>query len=214
MSENKNISKIDVILNSAEELMCKMEEPNRDITVNLIAKNAGIGKGSIYYYFESKDDIIDAVIERSYKAAIQEYFAATEKCDTTFEKIQMLFRSMVCKEFQDSRKNIIISLHVQDDMVLHCKMMITAIQTVSPILEELLKEGVRDGSVYTETPHESSEMIVAMLTFLLNQSFFPSDVQSIYRKLRLYAQILETCLKSEPGSFDFLFMPVKDEQIK
>lgn len=211
MNENKSGNKIDVILNSAEELMCKMESPNRDITVNMIAKNAGIGKGSIYYYFESKDEIIDAVIERSYKSAIQEYFALTEKCDTTFEKVQRLFRSIVCKEFQDSRKNIIISLHLQDDMLLHCKMMITAIQTVSPILEELLKEGVEEGSVHTESPHESSEMIVAMLTFLLNQSFFPSDAQGTYRKLKLYAQVLETCLKAEPGSFDFLFTPLENE---
>lgn len=45
MNENKSGNKIDVILNSAEELMCKMESPNRDITVNMIAKNAGIGKG-------------------------------------------------------------------------------------------------------------------------------------------------------------------------
>ena len=54
-------------------------------------------------------------------------------------------------------------------------------------------------------------MIVAMLTFLLNQSFFPSDNQSIYRKLKLYAQILETCLKAEPGSFDFLVNPIDEK---
>lgn len=205
---NENNSKIDIILNSAEKLMCTLESNNCDITVDMIAKNAGIGKGSIYYYFESKDEIIDAVIERSYTSAIQEYFTVTEKCDTTFEKVKMLFSSMVCREFQDSRKNIIQSLHVQDDMVLHCKMMITAIKTVSPILEQLLKEGIQDGSVYTEAPHESAEMVVAMLTFLLNQSFFPTDNQSTYRKLKLYAKILENSLQAEPGSFDFLFTPV------
>lgn len=204
MSENK----IDVILNSAEELMCRMEAPNRDITVDMIAKNAGIGKGSIYYYFQSKDEIIDAVIERCYSSAIQEFFSATDKCGSTYEKLKLLFRSMVCKEFQDNRKNVILSLHVQDDMLLHCKMMITAINTVSPILKQILIEGVQDGSVHTESPQESAEMIVAMLTFLLNQSFFPSDNQSIYRKLKLYAQILETCLKAEPGSFDFLVNPI------
>jgi len=203
-------SKIDVILDSAEELMCRMYEPNREITVYMIAKNAGIGKGSIYYYFESKDDIVDAVIERSYTSAIQEYFAITANCDTTLEKVQMLFRSMVCKEFQDSQKNVILSLHVQDNMLIHCKMMITAIQTVSPILEQLLLEGVQDGSVYTETPQESAEMIVAMLTFLLNQSFFPTDYEKTYRKLKLYAKILETCLRAEPGSFDFLFTPLPE----
>ncbi len=203
-------SKIDVILDSAEELMCRMYEPNREITVDMIAKNARIGKGSIYYYFESKDDIVDAVIERSYTSAIQEYFAITANCDTTLEKVQMLFRSMVCKEFQDSQKNVILSLHVQDNMLIHCKMMITAIQTVSPILEQLLLEGVQDGSVYTETPQESAEMIVAMLTFLLNQSFFPTDYEKTYRKLKLYAKILETCLRAEPGSFDFLFTPLPE----
>jgi len=212
--ENKRMyernSKIDVILDSAEELMCSMDEPNRDITVDMIAKNAGIGKGSIYYYFESKDDIVDAVIERSYTSAIQEYFAITANCDTTLEKVQMLFRSMVCKEFQDSQKNVILSLHVQDNMLIHCKMMITAIQTVSPILEQLLLEGVQDGSVYTETPQESAEMIVAMLTFLLNQSFFPTDYKKTYRKLKLYAKILEICLRAEPGSFDFLFTPLPE----
>lgn len=197
--------KIDIILNSAEELMCSMEEPNKDMTVDMIAKNAGIGKGSIYYYFESKDEIIDAVIERSYSSAIKEYFASTENCKTTYEKLRQLFVSIIKKEFLDNSHNVIISLHVQDDIVLHYKMMMTAIRTVSPILTQILEDGVKNGSVHTEAPQESAEMIVAMLTFLLNRSFFPSDDASMYRKLRMYANVLETCLKTEKGTFDFLF---------
>ena len=201
MKENK----IEIILNSAEELMCAMEFPNRDITVDMIAKNAGIGKGSIYYYFESKEDIIDAVIERSYSSAIKEYFTSTNNCINTYEKLKKLFTSMIRKEFQNNSRNVIISLHVQDDIILHYKMMMTAIKTVSPIVTQILKDGVADGSVHTETPEESAEMIVAMLTFLLNSSFFPSDNESMYRKLKLYANVLETCLNTEKGSFSFLF---------
>ncbi len=201
MKENK----VEIILNSAEELMCAMEFPNRDITVDMIAKNAGIGKGSIYYYFESKEDIIDAVIERSYSSAIREYFTSTNNCVNTYEKLKKLFTSMIRKEFQNNSRNVIISLHVQDDIILHYKMMMTAIKTVSPIVTQILKDGVADGSVHTETPEESAEMIVAMLTFLLNSSFFPSDNESMYRKLKLYANVLETCLNTEKGSFSFLF---------
>ncbi|MCM1316216.1 MAG: TetR/AcrR family transcriptional regulator [Muribaculaceae bacterium] len=201
MKENK----VEIILNSAEELMCTMETPNRDITVDMIAKNAGIGKGSIYYYFESKEEIIDAVIERSYSSAIREYFNVTNNCSGTYEKLKLLFASMIRKEFQDNSRNLITSLHVQDDIILHYKLMMTAIKTVSPILTEILKEGVSDGSIHTETPTESAEMIVAMLTFLLNRSFFPSDDASMYRKLKLYAHVLETSLETEKGSFSFLF---------
>lgn len=182
-----------------------MESPNRDMTVDMIAKNAGIGKGSIYYYFESKEEIIDAVIERSYSSAIKEYFNVTENCSNTYEKLKNLFASMIRKEFQDNSRNLITSLHVQDDIILHYKLMMTAIKTVSPILTEILKDGVADGSIHTETPVESAEMIVAMLTFLLNRSFFPSDDASMYRKLKLYAKILETCFETEKGSFSFLF---------
>lgn len=201
MKENKT----EIILNAAEEIMCDEETPNRDMTVDMIAKKAGIGKGSIYYYFESKDEIVDAVIERSYSSAIREYFTATDSCINTFEKIKQLFSSMIRKEFQDNSRNIIISLHVQDDIVLHYKLMMTAIKTVSPILTEILKDGVADGSLHTETPVESAEMIVSMLTFLLNRSFFPSDDESMYRKLKLYANVLETCLETEKGSFSFLY---------
>lgn len=182
-----------------------MEAPNRDMTVDMIAKNAGIGKGSIYYYFESKEEIIDAVIERSYSSAIREYFNVTENCSSTYEKLKMLFASMIRKEFQDNSRNLITSLHVQDDIVLHYKLMMTAIKTVSPILTQILKDGVKNGELHTETPVESAEMIVAMLTFLLNRSFFPSDDESMYRKLKLYAHVLETCLETEKGSFTFLF---------
>lgn len=197
-------NKIDIILNSAEKLMCTMETPNRDMTVDMIAKNAGIGKGSIYYYFQSKEEIIDAVIERSYSNAIKEYFASTEDCISTYDKIKHLFVSMIRKEFQDNSHNIITSLHIHDDIVLHYKMMMIAIKTVSPILTQIFEEGIKDGSIHTEMPKESSEMIVAMLTFLLNKSFFPSDDESIYRKLKLYANVLETCLETDKGSFNFL----------
>ena len=202
-----NESKIDLILNSAEELMCSLNQPNKDITVDMIAKNAGIGKGSIYYYFKSKDEIVDAVIERSYSAAIREYFNDIKSCTNTFEKIKTLFHAMLKEEFWDKSKNIIISLHLNDDIVIHYKLMMTAIKTVSPLLTALLAEGQSDGSIHTESPKESAEMVVAMLTFLLNSKFFPSDKESAYRKMRLYAHVLETCFETPKGSFDFLFTP-------
>ena len=58
-----NNKKSDLILDSMQRLMQKKD--TRSISVSEIAKEAGIGKGSIYYYFKSKEEIVDAVIERS-----------------------------------------------------------------------------------------------------------------------------------------------------
>lgn len=196
-------NKRELILDTTEELMCQI--PDSDISVDTIAKKAGIGKGSIYYYFNSKEEIIDAVIERSYSTAIQEFFADVYNQSNALLKIKTLFRSVIKEEFNDNRKNIIAAFHVHDNLLLHTKMMITAVKTISPILTKLLSEGAADGSIHTDAPQESAEMIIAMLTFLLDNSFFPADNESLYRKLKLYAHVLETCLQTEKGSFDFLF---------
>lgn len=205
-----NENKIDIILNSAQQLMCDPNRNEKEITVDMIAKNAKIGKGSIYYYFKSKEEIVDAVIERSYSAAIREYFNNIQNGSNTFEKIKTLFRSILKKEFRDKSKNIIISLHLQDDIIIHHKMLMTAVKVVSPLLTALLAEGRSDGSIRTETPKESAEMIVAMSTFLFDNNFFPLDNESMARKLKLYARVLETCLETPKGSFDFLFTAPED----
>ncbi len=198
-------NKRDIILDAAEALL--WESSDKDISVEMIAKKAGIGKGSIYYYFESKEDIVDAVIQRSYAIAVREYFSDVCGSNDPIFKIKALFSSVIKQEFRDKRKNIIIAFHVQDNPLLHMKLMMTAVKTISPILTKVLEEGVRDGSLHTDCPEASAEMIVAMLTFLLDNSFFPSDNEGIFRKLKLYARVLETCLQTEKGSFDFLFSP-------
>lgn len=198
-------SKIDIILNSAEELMYGISRPKGEITVDMIAKNAGIGKGSIYYYFKSKDEIIDSVIERCYTTAINEYFSIISNASDTFEKMKILFCSMLKEEFLDSSKNVLMALHLQDDIVMHYKMMTIAIKTISPILSRILIDGTKEGTVQTDSPKESSEMMIAMLTLLLNNANSAADNESISIKLRLYAKILETCLKTKPGSFEFLY---------
>ena len=94
------------ILDAAEALMCGI--PDKDISVEMIAGKAGIAKGSIYYYFDSKDDIVNAVIERSYAIAINEYFADSNDASDPLSKIKSLFRSVLRQEFCDKRKNIIL----------------------------------------------------------------------------------------------------------
>lgn len=194
------------ILNAAEQLMCLM--PDREISVNLIAERAGIGKGSVYYYFESKEEILYAVVERCYKKAIHEYFGGIHTEATALEKIRMLFRSMIKSEFHDNQKNLIRTLHLHENMLLHNKMKLVAIQELSPILEDLLIQGEKEGTIHSETPKESAEMIVAVITFFLDNTVFPED-PGMEVKLKIFSNVLDTCLHAAPGSFDFLWEPRK-----
>ena len=63
------MDKYNLILDSLQSLL---ENQNiQTISVSEIAQTAGIAKGSIYYYFPSKDAIVEALVERSYSTSIE-----------------------------------------------------------------------------------------------------------------------------------------------
>lgn len=199
--------KYDIILDAAKEYLCSKDSV-ADITVDMIAKQAGIGKGSIYYYFISKDEIIDAVIDQCYSVAIEDFIAEIKSHKNSLEKLKLLFQSILSSELKDKCRNVIRELHLQNDIVTNYKLMMASIKVISPIVTELLVEGTEKGELHAEFPEESSRMIIAMLTFMLDNYFFPNSDENRLRSLKLYSQILETCLKTKPGSFDFLTQPL------
>lgn len=79
-----------MILDAMQELMGSANV--QAISVSDIAQKAGIGKGSIYYYFSSKNDIIDAVIERNYSRVLDEgrELAASSHLDA-FQKLEIIY---------------------------------------------------------------------------------------------------------------------------
>ena len=193
--------KRDLIYDALEALMCDI--PFKDISVETIAKKAGIGKGSIYYYFDSKDEILDAVIERSFCRAVREYLDNIHVEKTALGRIKELFNSIIKKDFDDSRRNLIVTLHLSDNLLLHNKLKELAVREISPILTVLLEQGIEEGSIKAEYPKESAEIIVTTLSVFLDNS--KQDAVSVKKKLKIFAGVLETCLKTPRGSFDFLF---------
>ena len=59
----QNQNKQNQILDALQALL--RDKNIQNISVSEIAQAAGIGKGSIYYYFPSKDSILDALVERN-----------------------------------------------------------------------------------------------------------------------------------------------------
>ena len=199
----KSSDKRELILEAMKQLMSEVSY--KDISVSDIARKAGIGKGSIYYYFESKDEMLHEIIERSYRLAINEYLDSVDSEMPALKKIKHLFRSIIGEEFRDKERNFILTLIPDDDMLLQNMLKYIAIKEISPILGDILEQGIREGTISTDTPMESAEIVIAVLTFLLDSAVFPKDDPGGFeKKLKIFAGVLETCFKTEPGGFDFL----------
>ena len=82
----------------------------------------------------------------------------------------------------------------------------TAINVISPVLTELLYQGMDEGTINTDTPEESAEMIVAVISLFFDTSVFTDGKEKVHNKLKVLSKVLETCLQTTPGSFDFLLI--------
>lgn len=72
-----------LILDAAESLFCRFGYSKTSI--DDIAKEAFLGKGTIYYYFESKEDIFSEVAQTQSERFLQEFKESIE-AEKSFEK--------------------------------------------------------------------------------------------------------------------------------
>jgi TetR/AcrR family transcriptional repressor of nem operon len=63
-------------------------------TIADIAAASGVPLGNVYYYFKTKDDIVDAVVSTRIAAIESTYAALAERYDTPTERLKALFRSL------------------------------------------------------------------------------------------------------------------------
>ena len=86
----KDQKKYDLILDALQQLL--RERSVQTISVSDIAQAAGIGKGSIYYYFPSKDAIVEALVQRNYEAPLKTAKSLSARQDIPpFTRMAMIF---------------------------------------------------------------------------------------------------------------------------
>ena len=97
-----DMKKYDRILDALHQLL---EEKNiQNISVSDIARKAEIGKGSIYYYFPSKEAILDALIERNYEKPLKTAKNLANQTEISpFTRMAMLFQA--CRNSSDAFLN-------------------------------------------------------------------------------------------------------------
>ena len=84
--------KYNLILDSLQKLL--ENKKLQTISVSEIAQTAGIGKGSIYYYFPSKDAILEALVERNYEKPLKTAQNLSSQTEISpFTRMAMIFEA-------------------------------------------------------------------------------------------------------------------------
>ena len=154
-----------------------------------IVNALGMSKGAIFHHFKSKDDIFEAVLE---KIALEQI---------------VRYKNMLSNEMQHlsakEKLSNLISYNLHENENVATKMLIPRMQdpkvvmglmkfnmaTSAPLLADIIREGVEDGSFNTKYPHECAQIVLLLLNIWCDPVIFECDMP-MYRKRFEYLQHL------------------------
>jgi len=155
------------ILDRADQLFSR--KGFEGTSTNDILEAVGIARGTLYYHFKSKEDIMDALIERYNQQILNgAKQAAQNKQLTIYERIMKVVLSMNISQYSQDSEGIIEQIHKPQNVLMHQKIQKVIIQSITPILSDLIKEGVGLGLFDTPVPYECMEMFMVYATTLLD----------------------------------------------
>lgn len=200
----QNNRKRDLILDAMQQLMHDVNI--QTISVSDIAKEAGIGKGSIYYYFKSKEEILEAVIERSYSEAIEKSkkLLSEERLDA-LTKMEIIFRTCRDSSLELTRQETDNYLELQQSALIHQQYIRMMLKHLRPILSDVIRQGNLEGSMNCRSPEEISEIVLIILTIKMDNHLTGDNQKQIQKTLDVFTYMLETSFQIERGRLDYLW---------
>ena len=192
-------NKKEQILDTAFSLF--LEKGYDNTSISDILSKLEIARGTLYYHFESKEAIMDAIIERSARNIVEEAQSIVLKKElSAYEKIFALFSGTSMKRM--SGGDLIIDyLNQPQNALFHEKSNRSVIQKITPILGDIIKEGVNEGSFTNDFPYESAELILTMIMGFMDVTFEGMDENDLNRRLEGLLYNMERMLGAKEGSF-------------
>ncbi len=184
------------ILDAAEELF--VTKGYDKTSTNDILDRVGIARGTLYYHFKSKEEILNAMIERINDSLIAK--AKMIAADTSVPVIDRLVMTIASLNVEtDIGHEIIGEVHKPQNALMHQKMQENLTSKMVPILLELAEEGVRQGLFSMKYPAETIEMLF-LYSSIAFDDYHEKDSSSMEKKITAFLYNTEKLLGAREGS--------------
>ena len=206
----ETLSKRDQILDALRDLL--INDNIRHISVSDIAKKAGIGKGSIYYYFSSKDEILDALIKRTYSGALNLAKELVHRTDLSiFARLSQITNACIAATQDFLRRSELVkdqpssTEKFYDSAYIHQQFMKYTIVDFKDIYTEIIQQEVDKGTIQVDSPAEIAEIVLIVLTVKIDNILSPSTEEETAKTLQTLITLLERSTGNSDGAFGIRF---------
>lgn len=192
------------ILDVAEQLF--VEKGFDNTSTNDIINEIGIARGTLYYHFKSKEDILDTIVERIRREKIAE--AAAIVADRKIPLLERLTGSVLALNIEgEVGVEVLEQIHKPQNALLHQKIQERIVSGVAPVIAKLIEEGNTAGIFDTKYPLEAVEMILTYSSTAFDElaDLSPAEIE---KKSKAFIYHTERILGAEESSLTATIMKI------
>lgn len=173
----------------------------KDATLQDVMDHLGIAKGTIYHYFKSKEELLEAVVVDIVTKHFEKMESLLQNAKgNALQKIQLLIEAgkNVSEPF------VLGELHKKGFEALHTRLLAAFLMKQAPLYAKLIQQGCEEGLFQTDAPLECAEFVLSAIQFLTDVGVYPWTNEDLIRRAKSFPKLIEQLLRAPSGSFKFL----------
>lgn len=191
------------LMDTAEELFITLGY--QQTAVSQIVKKIGVAQGTFYYYFSSKEAILEAICARHVKNMVLEVQSFYHNEDTVLEKLQLFINLFYKLCYHDGPGLITKILYKEKQGELINKLWRQMLSITTPLLRRILEQGNQEGLTHVIHMEETFAFFAGIMGALLEASSplefgHEADPQIVKNKMNIAEKMLESLLGAPAGS--------------
>ena len=190
MARNKNPEiTINRILDVAMVLFLEKGYDNTTIQ-DIVDALGDLSKGAIYHHFKSKEEIIEAVIPRLYGSSNSELIEIrTSTSYTGLEKLKEIV--LISLKNPGQEKLAMAAPNLMKNPRFLTQQLYNTIEHIVPqLIEPIIKEGIKDGSIVSDNPKEVAETFMILMNIWINPAIFHSSEEEFKNKFMFFKKLV------------------------
>ena len=185
------------------------------MSIQDILNELQISKGAFYHYFDSKGDLLEALVARMRQEAEPIILPIINDPDLpALDKIHRFFDT--AGQWKTARKDYILSLvrvwYADDNALVRQKIQTTHIKWAAPLFNSIIRQGVQEGVFNTPFPEQIGEMVLSFLYYIgdaMVALIFSGEEEEIElaqaeKLVAAYNNTLERILGAPAGSINLI----------
>jgi len=187
-------------------------------SVQDVLDGTGASKGAFYHYFDSKDELVDAVVNRmADQATVVVGPVLVDPALPAADKLERLVNGMA--QFKAERRELVLGIlrvwQSEDNALVREKLRRIVAVRLRPWLEGIVRQGIEEGSFSSSQPDYLARVLTTLIQGMselaselwVDRQTDAVSLEEVKRTFDAYYEAFERIVGARPGSLKFLDEP-------